>query len=182
MKFGLIGLCLLSLSAVAANLPVDDEIAILRNKADYLEKMKTLLEKNDCRITIGTNTVALVAGALRSEGMVIAVGPGFPNNYLAFHKAPKPEFMKGVIENALLKGGAGKNANILSGQLYSKDDTDYTHFVVYVNEPMFVKGTDSLWMYNKTNVALKLNGLELNGTHSGKSPNGTPVTLECKPR
>ncbi len=181
MKFGLIGLFLLS-SLASAALPVDDEIAALRNKADYLEKLKTLFEKNDCRVTVGTNTVSLAAGALRSEGLVIAVGDGFAGNYLAYHKAPKPEQLQGVIDMTLQKGGAGKGAKILSGQLYSQNNVDYTHLVVYVNEPFRIKESDGLWIYNKSNVALKLNGLELNGSHTGKSVSGAAVTLECKPR
>ncbi len=182
MKLGMLGLVLVSSFAFGNGLPVDDEIAALRAKATYLETLKTLLEKNTCAIAVETNTVPLVAGALRSQGLVVAVGEKFPGDYLAYDKAPKPEQLERVVGFTFLKAVAGKNAKIISGQIHSQNGTDYSHFVVYVAEPSEVKGAENLWMYHKTNLALKLSGLELSGTAAGKSASGVAIGLECKPR
>jgi hypothetical protein len=165
----------------APKLPVDEDIAELRAKADYLTALRDTLENNDCSLTIDKNTVKLVPGALRGEGLVIAVGENFPGNYLAYYKAPKPEQLENVVTMTLLKAGVGKNALILTMRIGNSTSAAAEPLLqIITNEPEFVKGTDSLWIYQKAGVTVKLPTDGNTETKTGKSYQGKALTLTCK--
>ena len=159
---------------MAATYPVDEEIAELRSKADYLETLKNTLESNHCTIQLDSNVVALVPGALRSEGLVMAVSPGMAGNYLAYHQAPKPEHLKNIIEYTLLKEGAGDRASIVTAHLGLKSDGTFGGLVVVVNEPVNVQEGEEFWMYKKTPLKLPFN---TEGKLAGQS-GGTTADLK----
>lgn len=179
MKFFFLSL-FVATSVFGATYPVDQDIDALRAKAQYLEDLKDLLEGAQCSITLDSNTVALVPGALRSEGLVMAVGPGFPGNYLAYHKAPKPEQLRAVINYTLLKGDTGKGASIIGSRMSYGADGKPDKLVIFAAEPILVKGTDDLWMYDKTSLVLAISAGKVVGKVSTKTVHGQAFTLDCK--
>ena len=194
---GLITLIMtLALPGLAGSLPVDEEIAALRSKADYLETLKNTLGANACTIQLDANTVPLAAGALRSEGLVMAVAPGMPGNYLAFYLEPKPELLKNIVKYS----GAGDGASIVTAQLGRKADGSFSELVVTINEPKQIqraedvkhdddeteedilanRGSDDWWIYSKTVLKLAFTNGKLVGSTDGKSAVlGQALTLSC---
>lgn len=173
MKIVISFACLvLAASSFAANYPVDEAIGELRAKADYLELMKKTLETEKCSVQVGTNRVALTAGALRSQGLVMAIAKTNPGNYYAFDQAPKPQLLEQVIAMTFRQRGA----LIISARLLAKPgDATYTGLGVVVNKPKHDSGID---IYEKTGVAIRLP----EGKAVSKSvamPDGTNVTLSC---
>lgn len=180
MKFILLSLFVVSLPVLAVSYPfypVDKEIEGLRAKANYLEQLKNILERNTCFIELGRTKVHLAPGALRSEGLVIAIGDGFANQYLAYHTAPKPEALEKVINMTFLKPNIGKGANIVTTRLVTDEKTQKVEkIVVIVNEPYQEPTSPELWLYEKTAVALplsleeKLSGEVKHSTEKTKRP------------
>ncbi len=147
-------LCLLvSVGAFAARYPVDEEIDGLRGKAEHLENIKLLLEKNDCFIQVDKNVVKLVPGALRSEGLVMAIGEKFPGRYLAYHKAPKPEHLDGVIDLAMLSHDAHKGAVLVTLSLAVNPKTGIRNVIfLKVGQPKPADESGDLWIYDMRQV------------------------------
>lgn len=174
----LLGLCLFTATLVAApKYPVDQDIQKLVDKAAYLTEMRDTLASFDCSITLDKNTVKLVPGALRSEGLVIAVSDGFPGNYLAYHKAPKPEQLEGVVNLIYPKGG--KNALILTLRMgNSPKASDERVIQVLTNEPEYAGGT--LWIYQRGGVTVTLPKNGEVAVATGKSYQGKTLTLRCQ--
>jgi len=172
----------LSLSAFAAQYPVDQDIADLRAKADYLEALKNTVEKNRCTVQVGTNRVALSAGALRSNGLVMAIADGMPGNYLAYHQAPKPEFLSNVINFTVGHAGASKGAAIVTAQLgYAAGGGAAKGVLVTINEPEEVQGADGLFIYQKAFLKLAFNDQgKLGGKITGKAVHGRDLVLDCE--
>lgn len=170
-----------AVASAAPKVPVDADIQALIDKAAYLTALKDTLSNHDCSITIDKNTVKLVPGALRGEGLVIAVGENFPGNYLAYYKAPKPEQLENVVTMTFMKGGSGKNALILTMRIGNSSSAAAEPLLqITTNEPEFVKGTDSLWIYQKAGVTVKLPAPGETVTKTGKSYQGKALTLTCK--
>lgn len=172
---------LFSSSALIAvsSLPVDEEISILRQKADHLEKLKELFLANKCSVTVGTNQVGLVAGALRSEGLVMAIGERFPGNYLGFHKAPKPEQLSRVIDGSFMKAGMGQGAVIVTARLGFDSALKPVALLAAIAVPTFVEGTEDLWIYEKTPLNVKLSHLS-KAKIEAKLKGGKSVSLQCE--
>ncbi len=168
-RLGLV-LSLVCVASFAAEYPVDESIAELRGKADYLEANKQLLLANDCSVTVNSNTVKLVAGALRSEALVIAIGPAFPGNYLAYHRAPKPEFLGAL---------AGKGGLIVTARIETVQG-NVPALVVTSAEPRSIKEAQGMYIYEKSSVGLKIVDGRVSGTVSGKTARGLPLNVTCK--
>lgn len=177
-RLGLL-LSMVCVASFAAKYPVDDDIAELRGKADYLEANKQLLLANDCSVTVNSNTVKLDVGALRSNALIIAIGPGFPGNYLAFHQAPKPEFLENVVLMTVKKAGAGKGALIVTARI-DEIPNKGPALVVTSAEPLSIKEMEGAYMYQKRAVGLKLVDGKVSGTISAKTALGLPLNLTCK--
>lgn len=175
-KAVLLGL-VLSVGVQGANYPVDVEIEELRDKANHLEALKELFLNNTCAVELEGNRVGLVAGALRSEGLVMAIGKNFPGNYLAYHKAPKAQFLRNVIVYTLKKANAADGAVIVAGKLLGGKQP--THLEVSFNKPFFVKGTDGLWIYSKQHMQIELPHDGTSVSKSGRLKDGRTVKLEC---
>lgn len=172
----------LSLACVvgfATQYPVDESIAELRAKADYLEANKQLLLANDCSVTVNSNTVKLDARALRSEAMVIAIGPAFPGNYLAYHQAPKPQILENVVAFTINKGGGGKGALIVTARI-GATQSGAPALVVTTNEPRSIKEAEGMYIYEKSAVGLKIVDGKVAGSVSGKTAHGLPLNVTCK--
>lgn len=177
-RLGLL-LSLVCVAGFAAQYPVDDDIADLRAKADSLEANKQMLLANDCSVTVNSNTVKLDAGALRSNALIIAIGPGFPGNYLAFHQAPKPEFLENVVLSTVMKAGAGKGALIVTARIEEIPGKGPA-LVATSAEPKSIKEMEGGYMYQKSAVGLKLVDGKVIGTISAKTALGLPFNLTCK--
>jgi len=169
----LVLVALTSVPAVAATrYPVDDEIDAHMAKAQYLKDFKQLLLDKDCSVTVGKNKVALVASALRSEGLVIGIAEGNAGNYWAYHQAPKPEFLDRVT--------GYKNSLIVSGRLaYDSFDTSkVTDLGVYIAKPKWIKDADGLYIYDKSFHKLAIPS-SASASSTTKGVDGVSVTLEC---
>lgn len=160
-------------AASVTRYPVDDEVDALMGKAQYLKDFKQLLLDRDCSVTVGKNKVTLVAGALRSEGLVIAINEKNSGNYWGYHQAPKPEFLDRVT------GYAG--SLIVSGRLAYNDAASpnkATHLGVYIAKPIQVKEAEGMWMYDKNFHSISLIDASKSSV-TGKSTDGSSVVLEC---
>jgi hypothetical protein len=175
----LIGL-MLSLGAVADSYPVDLEIGKLRAKADYLETLKAFLLSNQSQVQYGSNQVALTAGALRSETLVMAIGPKFPGQYAGFHQAPKPQMLEQVVAASRGRGDLGQGAVVVTAGLdVSPGSTKLDTFVVKIAEPAEVKDAGGLWWYNQRSLRTSL---PQSGEHveaSGVSSSKQSISVSC---
>lgn len=162
----------LAATSFAANYPVDDSIAELRAKADYLELLKKTLETEKCSVQVGTNKVALSPGAIRSQTLVMAIAASSPGNFYAFDQAPEPQLLEQVINVSFGERGA----LIVSARLLAKPgDTTYTGLGVFVAKPKHDSGLD---IYEKTWVKIRLpEGKQV--SKSATMPGGVNVTLSC---
>lgn len=152
--------------------PVDDEIDAHIAKAQYLKDFKQLLLDQECSVTVGKNKVTLVAGALRSEGLVIGIAEGNPGNYWAYHQAPKPQFLDRVT--------GYKNSLIVSGRLAydSVDTSKVSDLGVYIAKPKLIKDADGLYLYDKSFHKLTIPS-SASASSTTKGVDGVSVTLEC---
>lgn len=171
----LVGLSLSTMNGFAADVryPVDDEVDALMAKAQYLKDFKQLLLDRDCSVTVNKNKVGLVAGALRSEGLVIAISEKNPGNYWGYHQAPKPEFLDRAT-------GYTKSL-IVSGRLAYADAADpakATHIGVYIAKPVQIKEAENMYIYDKSFHSVALSDSST-ASVTGKSTDGSSVTLEC---
>ena len=145
------------MASYAERLPVDDAIDGLRAKAVHLEKMKTLLQKNNCVANFGPHKYPLTAGAMRDNGIIMAISDSLPGQYLGFSKAPKPEMLKQIVGMT-----HRKNVNrvfILSSSLRAAPDAeDYTHLYVALAQPINEKGFGP--MYDKSEFTIPLDVIE----------------------
>ncbi len=169
--------------AEAPRLPVDEVIEGHLAKARHLTLLKELFTKTNCEVHVSNNHVGIAAGALRSEGIVMAITETSPGNYFAFHQAPKPQFLKNVVESVVHK--PVKNPQIVSSSLVaSQGASDYTHLKVTVAEPVEVKGAENLYMYESVTVGMSLSAMAKGEVQSKevKTKSGAIVSAICKPR
>ncbi len=160
-SFLALGTFLLATISLATQYPVDEDIKSLRDKANYLETLKKVLESNKCSISIGKNIVTLTPGALRSEGLVMAVGENFPGNYLGYHKAPQPEKLEASVELTFIMAGQGsgkgKGAKIVTARLQLDEKQEKpTHLLVILNDIYQEPSSPELWLYAKGAVKLPI--------------------------
>ncbi|MCB9253755.1 MAG: hypothetical protein H6617_03655 [Bdellovibrionaceae bacterium] len=171
-------ICMLALCAglvaVAGQLPVDDEILALRNKADYLEELKNTLLENRCAITVDGNTVGLVAGAIRSQALIMGITRTNPGNYYAYHMAPKPQFLQNVV-------GAADAKIVVATFLYREGENKPAGFQVKVAEPFKVTGAENLWLYNQTYLNLAVPKAQETLSGEATTQSGASVKVVCNP-
>jgi len=123
--------------------PVDEAIAELRFKANSLEQLKQFYLTNRCTIQVGSNEIQLKASDLRSNGLVIGIADSSPGSTYPFEKAPQPQFLERVLNQAGVEGGW-----VISSQFaYLPGSSSPSHLVVALNQPFFESG---LWLYRKT--------------------------------
>lgn len=163
----------------AAEYPVDEEIAALKAKAEYLEALKGIFAENRCVVSFDGNEVALSAGALRSEGLVMAIGRNFPGQYLAYHRAPKPEMLARVVSHTLLRGEAGEGAVIVGSRLTEVPGRGDRILGLFVAEPWEVEGTDGLWLYRKTFVNFPVPQPGVRVEREAKTSSGLVLKVAC---
>lgn len=145
----LIWCLVLAAPAFGAHYPVNDDINELKWKVSYLETLRDTFEAQKCVIELDGNSVRLVPGALRSEGLVMAIGKNFPGNYLAYHKAPKPQFLHNVV--AFTLGAPAADGAVIIGSRIGYDAANTPQeLIIFVAKPFKVQGADNLWLYNKT--------------------------------
>lgn len=177
---------LVSTMSMAETLPVDEAIAGLRAKADHLEMLKTLLQNSKCSVSAGGASIALDAGALRDNGIVIAITDTLPGNYLAFSQAPKPHMLKNVVAYTFKR--PVNRVMIVSASLVAKPGaTEFTHLKVKVAEPEMQKDVldpetlKPTLGYAQYPLAIPLTGVK--GGHTSqalKLKNGGTFQVVCK--
>ncbi len=159
---------ILSTLCLAEGLPVDQEIQELRAKAAHLETLKELFQAARCKAVIGQNEVALSAGALRGNGLIMGVTDSMPGQYVgAFHSAPKPEHLKNVLISIALK--PMNRVFIVSSSLESANGTEFTHLAVKLAEPVLSKDIldpqthKPTYVYQTTYLSLSLDTVKKGG-------------------
>jgi len=159
----------------AERYPVDDVIDGLRFKASHLEQLKKFLESNTCAMTVNGNKVLLGPGALRSEALVIGISPENPGNYNAFHKAPKPQFMRTVM--------ASKDPRIIAVKFLFDQNDERVGLQFKIAKPVLVNPVDPFWHYMNSAFRMRLSDYGAEGKeHTFETDQGDKVTVSCKPK
>ena len=164
-------------TAVADTYPVDEAIADLHAKATYLTQLKEIFSEKNCRITVDQNTVKLHPSQLRSEGLAMGIGPEFPGDFLAYHKAPKPKQLA-IVASYTLKKNVGRDVMIVGSRLRYKDGVP-SLLLISVNEPYEVPGAEDLWIYQPTWVGVPLTEASKSVSNEATSKSGKAIRLDC---
>lgn len=169
----------MSMASYAERLPVDDAIDGLRAKANHLEKMKTLLQKNKCVANFGPHKYPLTANAMADNALIVAITDSIPGATLSYSAAPKPQLLKNIVQYTHRQ--AVNRVFILSASLIARPGAeDYTHLKVTLAEPMQVKEMENGFMYDKVEGAISLDSIEKGvQTRELTMKNGGSLSVTC---
>jgi hypothetical protein len=170
---------LLSVTGMGQTMPVDHEITKLKVQLDKLETLKTLFQTNRCNVQHMGNTVPLVAGALRSKGLCMVIGPNIPGQYLANHEAPHPGKIAGEVDKVFRRRGAGQSVIVFEADLGSSPGSKTLDTLqITVRDPVLLDGGElPLYSIHKYQLSVPKSGEHVEVR--GEGPFKSDVVVSC---